>query len=153
VFAEARVAYPASLSSGAPEAVRRFASEHGFPLVFKPDVGSGAVDTFVVHSAAELDETLARPLAHHLVQPFIVGNIVTFDGLCGKNRLLHVPRLRHWHHASARGPARRPLLFAARNSAELERLGRRAVSAFQIRERFFHVEFLLDPTAPTSAWK
>ena len=147
-FREAAVAYPASLSCAAPNAVRRFANEHGFPLVFKPDAGSGAVDTFVVKSAAELEETLVRPLPHHVVQPFIVGDIVTFDGLTDASGEIVFCT----SHAYDTGimQVREGVLDGHYYSLraippDLERAGRRVVSAFQIRERFFHIEFFARP--------
>ena len=63
------------------EAVEGFAAKHGFPLVFKPDSGSGANSTFRVSTDSELEAALLLPLDAHVVQPFVDGGIVTFDGL------------------------------------------------------------------------
>jgi carbamoylphosphate synthase large subunit len=55
-FRAAGIAHPAGISAGSPEQVRAFAAEHGFPLVFKPDTGSGAVDTFSDADSRELEQ-------------------------------------------------------------------------------------------------
>ncbi len=81
VFRQAGVPCPEGISCNDPVAVREFARRHGYPLVFKPDTGSGSVDTFRVGSDVELEAALLRPVANHVVQPFVEGAIVTFDGL------------------------------------------------------------------------
>jgi hypothetical protein len=143
VFAAADIAYPPTIRSWPREGVLDFSRTHGFPLVFKPEFGSGAVDTFVVNDHGELEAALARPPSAQLVQPFVHGDIVTFDGLtdaageivfCTSHAydtgIMQVREGRlDGHYSSLR------TLPEA-----LERVGRKAVRAFQLRERFFHLE-------------
>jgi len=149
VFVTAGIAYPPTMRSHPDDSVRSFAQLHGLPLVFKPDAGSGAVDTFVVKDEAELEAALARRLSGHVVQPFVSGNIVTFDGLtnaageivfCTSHAYdLGIMQVREsqadGHYYSLRTIPQ-----------ELERIGRLAVAAFAIRERFFHLEFFARPS-------
>lgn len=144
LFSQADIAYPPTVSSADGTAVRRLGTQYGYPLVFKPDVGSGAVGTFKVDNESELQSVLARGLESDVVQPFVSGNIVTFDGLADRaGRIVFwtshvydtgIMQVRHGeldgHYYSLRElpPA-------------LEALGRRAVAAFGIREGFFHAEF------------
>ncbi|MDQ6685146.1 MAG: ATP-grasp domain-containing protein, partial [Pseudomonadota bacterium] len=81
VFEKAGVPHPPGVRCSSSAVVKRFAAEHGFPLVFKPDSGSGAVSTFRVSTDAELETALRLNLEGHVIQPFIDGVIVTFDGL------------------------------------------------------------------------
>ena len=148
IFVTAGIGYPPTVRCRPDDYVRGFAELHGFPLVFKPDAGSGAVDTFVVKDKAELDAALARGLSGHVVQPFVTGNIVTFDGItnaageivfCTSHAYdLGIMQVRE---SQADGH-----YYSLRTIPdELERIGRRAVAAFAIRERFFHLEFFALP--------
>lgn len=146
VFRSAGIEYPLTVPSQPAGAVRELARSQGFPLVFKPDAGSGSVDTFVVNDQAELEQALARQLTHHVVQPFVAGDIVTFDGLTDAAGTI----LFCTSHAYDRGimQVRQGELdgyyYSLRNVPKaLEEVGRRAVAAFEIRARFFHLEFFL----------
>jgi len=147
-FEQAGVPFPPGIRCSSPEAVRRFAAKHGLPLVFKPDSGSGATATFRVSTEAELDAALLLPLQGHVVQPFIDGDIVTFDGLVdGAGRVVFCTS-----HAYDRGimELRAGMLdgfyYSLRSiPPALEQIGRRALAAFGLRQRFFHLEFFARP--------
>jgi hypothetical protein len=147
-FASAGVPFPPGIRCTSPAAVRDFAANHGFPLVFKPDSGSGAMSTFRVTSDAQLDAALQQPLDGHIVQPFIEGGIVTFDGLVDRaGRIVFCTS-----HAYDRGimEVRTGTLDGFYYSLRtippaLEQLGRRALAAFGLRQRFFHLEFFARP--------
>ena len=83
------------------------------------------------------------------MQPFVEGDIVTFDGLVDADRprrLLHVSRLRPRDHGDAE-----PALSTASTTRfasippALEHVGRQALAAFGLRQRFFHLEFFARP--------
>lgn len=144
IFAQAKIAHPPSVSAADGTAVRRLGKKYGYPLVFKPDVGSGAVATFQVHNESELEPVLERQLQSDVVQPFISGEIITFDGLVDRDG-----RLVFWtSHVYDTGIMQVRLAsldghyYSLRELPPgLEDLGRRAVAAFELREQFFHVEF------------
>jgi hypothetical protein len=148
LFVQAGLDYPKTVPLTSHDDVRQLAREHGFPLVFKPNAGSGAVDTFVVKTPAELEAALAEGLTDHVAQPFIVGDIVTFDGLTDASGQI-VFCTSHVYDAGimqVRQGALDGHYYSLRSiPPELERLGRRAVAAFEIRERFFHAEFFARP--------
>lgn len=124
--------------------MRRLAKDRGFPLVCKPETGSGAVATFPVNNEAKLVSTLERELRSHVVQPFIAGDIITFDGLADRAGRI-VFSTSHVYDTGimqVRQGQRDGYYFSLRAlPPALEEVGRRAVAAFDIRERFFHVEF------------
>lgn len=130
------------------EQARAFAQKHGFPLVLKPDVGVGAARTFKVSSEDELERALKEPLSGYLLQPFIAGVITSYDGLVNRDgRIVFVTS--HLYSAGVMEIVNeaRDLFYWSRRDIpdELDRLGRRVVEAFDIRERFFHVEFFEQP--------
>jgi hypothetical protein len=148
VFEKARVPFPPGIRCVSSEAVRDFAAKHGLPLVFKPDTGSGAMSTFRVSTDAELESALLLPLGGHIVQPFVEGAIVTFDGLVNAaGRVVFCTS-----HAYDRGimelrTGRGDGFYYSLRSIPpgLEQIGRQALAAFGLRRRFFHLEFFARP--------
>ena len=128
-----------------PEDARELIKEIGYPVVAKPDAGVGALDTFRLDSEADLDAFFATgPEVDYILEAFVQGTVVSFDGLADANGDLvfytahrfsqgimeTVNQARHIHYTSLRDipPA-------------LEKAGRACVRAFEVRERFFHMEF------------
>ena len=124
---------------------RALIAETGYPVVAKPDAGVGALDTFKIENEADLAEFFRKkPALDYIMEEFISGTIYSFDGLTDRNGELvfytsnlfsqgimeTVNQERHIYYHSLRQipPA-------------LEEIGRRCVRAFDVRERFFHIEF------------
>jgi biotin carboxylase len=123
--------------------VRAFAKAHGFPLVLKPDVGVGAYRTFKVKSAAELDKALEENLDGYVVEHFVQGELLSFDGLTNRDGEI-VFFTSHVYSGGIMDIVIERLdvhYWSQRElSKTLEEVGRRAVKAFGVRERFFHLE-------------
>ena len=145
LFARAGVpAAPAHLVRE-PEDARAFVARVGYPLVAKPDVGVGASRTWKLEKDADLEAFLrSRPAVDYVLEGFVEGDIVTYDGLADRDgRVVFDASLRYsrgimevvnedtdvWYHA------------ARDIEPDLADAGRRLVRAFDIRERFFHIEF------------
>lgn len=148
IFEKVDVLFPPGIRCSSAAAVKNFAANYGFPLVFKPDSGSGAMSTFRVSTEAELEAALLLPLGGHIVQPFIEGAIVTFDGLVDRaGRVVFCTS--HVYDSGimeVRTGALDGFYFSLRSiPPELEQIGRRALEAFALRRRFFHLEFFLRP--------
>lgn len=135
---------PPGLPVDGADDVRRAAAAFGLPLVIKPDTGSGATSTFAVRDAAALERAVASAPRGCLAQPFIEGDIVTFDGLTDADGEV-VFCTSHAYDAGIMevltGGLDGHYASAREIPAELEALGRRAVAAFDVRARFFHAEF------------
>ncbi len=132
-----------------PEEARAFVARVGYPLVAKPDVGVGAARTWKVETPAQLEAFLgARPAVDYVLEGFVEGDIVTYDGLADRDgRVVFDASLRYsrgimevvnedtdvWYHASRE------------IEPDLADAGRRLVRAFDVRERFFHIEFFRRP--------
>lgn len=144
LFADAGVPLMAGINTTDKERVREFAQFHGFPLFFKPDTGVGALGTFKVESMEELDARLPDLPNNYVGEPFIKGRIVTFDGLADKNSEVFYCTS-HTYLAGVAELIRRngdTHVYSFRELPQgLEKLGRAAVKAFGIQERFFHIEF------------
>jgi biotin carboxylase len=124
---------------------RELIGRTGYPVVAKPDAGVGALDTYRLDNDADLEAFFtAKPSMDYIMEAFVQGTIVSFDGLADADGDLvfftahqysqgimeTVNEDRHVYYVSLRDipPA-------------LERVGRRCVRAFDVRARFFHIEF------------
>lgn len=124
---------------------RGLIAETGYPVVAKPDAGVGALDTFRLNSDDDLAAFFASPRpVDYILEGFVEGTIVSFDGLADREGspvfatahtfsqgiMETVKEGRHISYTSLREIPPR-----------LEELGRSCVAAFDVRERFFHIEF------------
>ena len=144
VFKKAGVAHPDGIPVKNAAGVKAFAKSVGYPLVLKPDVGVGAARTFKVSTDAEVDAALAEPLTNYVAQAFVRGAIVTYDGLVDREGNI-VFRLSHEYSDGVMEVVleQRDIAFWSLKEIPpaLETLGRRAVAALGLRERWFHLEF------------
>ncbi|MBM4090794.1 MAG: carboxylate--amine ligase [Planctomycetes bacterium] len=127
------------------EDARRLIQETGYPIVAKPDRGVGALHTYKITSDVELANFFrTKPPVEFIMEEFIDGDILSFDGLTDRDGriVFHTGHFymsgimeivnedSHVYYCSFRDLPK-----------DLEAAGSAAVSAFDIRERFFHLEF------------
>ena len=125
--------------------VFEFIRKNGFPVVLKPDTGVGAARTFKVCQNVELDEALSSGLEGYLIQPFVEGRVVTYDGLIDADGNI----LFETSHEYSAGvmevihERRHVAYWNVRDiPSRIKEYGRAALEVFGIRERFFHIEFI-----------
>jgi ATP-grasp domain len=126
-------------------AARVLIRDTGYPVVAKPDRGVGALHTFKIRSDAELTAFFrSKPDIDYIMEEFIDGEIMSFDGLADRDGKIvfytghtymsgimeTVTEDEHIYYCSFR-----------ELPADLEAAGRATVAAFDVRERFFHIEF------------
>ena len=128
-------------------AAREFIAEVGYPLVAKPNVGVGAAGTFKISSVIDLEHFFThKPITDYLFEEFIAGQLYSFDGLTDQDGRI-VFCTAHFYQPGIMEVVNEDLDVAACSLREippgLEDVGRKAVAAFNVRERFFHIEFFL----------
>ncbi len=122
-----------------------FVAEVGFPLIAKPEVGVGATDSFKIASQAEWDifKTYALPVSY-VLEEFVEGDIVSFDGIVGARGELLFTAAIEWP------PSILDIVVEEKDlcyrvvreiPAALRILGERTVQAFAVKNRFVHLEF------------
>jgi len=145
VFREAGVPHPELELVQSATQVKAFAQRVGYPLVLKPDVGVGAAHTFKVSSDAEVDKMLAQPPSSpYVAQKFIQGAIITYDGVVDRDgKILFSLSHQYSDGVMEVVTERRDISFWSLKQIPeaLETLGRKAVDALGLRERWFHLEF------------
>ncbi|MGT2832541.1 ATP-grasp domain-containing protein [Streptococcus halotolerans] len=125
---------------------KELAQKLGFPIIVKPNSGVGASDTYKLTRAEELAHFLAqRSLdVDYIMEEFIAGDIITFDGLADHDgRIVFYSSLEHSEAVLDTVVNGTDMYyFLPRDiDPELVALGKKCVSAFNIKERFFHFEF------------
>jgi len=128
---------------------RALADETGYPIVAKPDVGVGAMATFKIEDEAGLERFFRqKPPVDYIMEEFIRGRIVSFDGLADRDG-----KLVFWtSHVYSQGimetvnEDNHVFYYSVREiPPDLEDAGRRTAKAFGVRGRFFHFEFFRTP--------
>lgn len=137
-------------------AARKMIDRVGYPIIAKPDKGVGASATFKISSDADLAEFFLRKSREtpYILEEFLAGGIESFDGLTGKDGnivfstahrfsndiMTTVNSDDHVHYWSLRDIPE-----------DLEDYGRRSVASFDVREKFFHLEFIRGPEGELKA--
>ena len=136
------------------DAALSFAKEVGYPVFVKPNVGVGATDSFSLHNEEELRNFLSKRLIEtYIMEEFIEGFIVSYDGVCDKDSNVafstsdHFPTpidqivIGHRDVVYYCNPFNLP--FFDIDGKKFDELGRKVVKAFGISKRFFHIEFFV----------
>lgn len=127
--------------------LRKFIKEVGLPVVAKPDIGVGAAKTYKIENEADIERYLAeKPEIDYIVEEFISGTIVTYDGLTdsGGNVVFSASHRYSKGVMEAVNEDSDIYYYGVREiEPELEAAGRVTLRAFDVRERFFHFEYFM----------
>lgn len=117
----------------------------GYPVVVKPDSGSGASNTFKISNAKQLDAFFKdKPDdVTFVMEQFIDGLVVTYDGLADRDgNIVFASSTRY--DDSVMDVVNKDLHMSYICQPDIdpavEEAGRKIVKAFDVRERFFHIE-------------
>jgi len=127
------------------EAAHRLIDETGYPVVAKPDIGVGAARTYKIHNDRELAGFFkSKPPIDYIMEEFISGRVCSFDGLVDRDGNI----VFYTSHVFSDGLMEvvthdDTLSYYSLRAipADIEEAGRRTLKAFNVRERFFHLEF------------
>ena len=119
--------------------------EIGYPVIAKPDIGVGALATFRLDSSRDTNTFFENKSdTDYIIEEFISGSIYSFDGLADRN----CNPVFYTAHRFSQGimetvnEARHLYYYSLRDIPDsLEKIGRECLKAFEVRERFFHIEF------------
>ncbi|MBQ8803512.1 MAG: ATP-grasp domain-containing protein [Tyzzerella sp.] len=125
----------------------KFIGEVGYPVVVKPDNGVGAAATYKLKNDDDARNFYNNlPEVQYIMEEFINGTIVSYDGICDSNRDIifetshYFPdpvmdivneQLDLWYYSRKQIPE------------DLKDAGRRTIKAFESNSRFFHCEFFV----------
>ena len=124
---------------------RTLIRETGYPVIAKPDDGVGAIATYRLDDNQDLAEFFeSRPDTDYIMEEFISGTIYSFDGLVDRegNPVFHTAHTFSQGIMETVNEARHLYYYSLRDiPASLEKIGRECLRAFNVKERFFHIEF------------
>jgi hypothetical protein len=115
----------------------------GYPLILKPDEGVGAGGIYRVETRDQLKSHLSHISEDYLIEEFIEGDIVTYDGLTDydgnvvfENSLIYGDGILEYVLGKD------TFFYVSRHiPVELREAGQKLVPLFDIRRKFFHFEF------------
>jgi hypothetical protein len=115
----------------------------GYPLILKPDEGVGAGGIYRVDNKDQLQRHLTQLDEDYLLEEFIEGDIVTYDGLTDYGgKVIFENSLIYGDGVLEYILGKDTFFYVSRNiPAELCAIGRKLVPLFDIRRKFFHFEF------------
>ncbi len=127
--------------AGALEFIRRV----GYPIVVKPDQGAGASHTYKISSPAELDGffRIKPDGVSFVMEEFIDGLVVTFDGLVDRDgEIVFAASTKYDDSIMDVVNKDKHMSYVCRPDvpADIAEIGARIVKAFDLKERFFHIE-------------
>ena len=125
----------------------KFAKEAGYPVIVKPDIGVGAAATYKLKNDEEMKDFYNNlPEVQYVMEEFINGSIVSYDGICDSNRDI-IFETCHFYTEPVMDVVNKglELCYYSRKEipAELKDAGRRTIKAFESESRFFHCEFFV----------
>ncbi len=124
-----------------------FIAEVGYPVIVKPDNGVGAAATYKLKNEDEVKEFYNNyPEVQYIMEEFINGTIVSYDGICDSNRDI-IFETSHYFGDPVMDVVNDglDLWYYSRKEipADLKDAGRRTIKAFESNSRFFHCEFFV----------
>jgi biotin carboxylase len=144
-FSKAGVRNIAFVDQVTLEKARKFIKKAGYPVIIKPDKGSGANLTFKISNEEELRHFFdtAPQDVDFIAEEFVEGVIVTYDGLVDRqgNILLESSTVCEDSIMEAVNTDDHVHYVNLMNVPEdVKETGRNIIRSFNIRERFFHLE-------------
>ena len=115
----------------------------GYPLILKPDEGVGAGGIYKVENKNQLKSHLSAIDEDYLIEEFIDGSIVTYDGLTDYNGNVVFENSLIYGDGVLEYVLGKDTFFYVNRYIpdELRATGQKLVPLFNIRRKFFHFEF------------
>jgi len=147
VFLKAGLKPARGLVCHTPEELSAFIKQVGYPVIAKPDVGVGAAATFKLENDKDVEKYWrGKPPVDYIVEEFVAGQIVTFDGLVDAGgQIIFTSSLRYSRGVMEVVNENSDIYYYVVRELEpfLEEAGKAVLKAFDVRARFFHFEFFL----------
>ena len=122
-----------------------FIKEVGYPLIAKPEVGVGATYTWKLENDEDLEKFFAeKPDVPYVLEEFVTGDIYSYDAIIDDHSEPVFESMTCWP-PSIMDIVEKELdlayYVAGDVAAQLKDMGRRTVKAFDVHNRFVHLEF------------
>ncbi|KQS82352.1 ATP-grasp domain-containing protein [Rhizobium sp. Leaf386] len=144
-FNRSGVATVAHLKSSDKASAQAFIDQVGYPIVVKPDLGSGASMTYKISTAREFDSFFSNKPSDisFILEEYVDGIILTYDGLIDRYGNVEFATSHRFEQSIMEVVNTDSHLYyfcLPSIDPEVEEAGRNILKAMDIRERFFHIE-------------
>jgi len=145
IFRKAGVKTPTAKKIQNIESARIFTEKYSYPVVIKPDIGAGAVNTFKINNNEELNR-YAQFIHHNnsIIEEFIEGQIYSFDGLTNKQgNIVFYSSCKYQKGVMEVVNENSDTYYYITREIipEIETAGKNIVNQYKLKQRFFHLEF------------
>jgi len=153
VFKKAGLEVAPSTLIGTMKDAEKFIKKHGYPVIVKPDRGVGAMGTFKIDSPERLESFMAQrdatqDQAIYIMEAFVNGNIYSFDGLLDQEgEIVFQSSLVYGAGVmeSVNDGNDTDFYIPKKLNEKVVEMGTKAIKAFKMKERFFHLELFVLP--------
>lgn len=153
VFKKAGLDVAPSTLIGTMKDAEKFIKKHGYPVIVKPDRGVGAMGTFKIDSPEKLESFMAQrdalqDQAIYIMEAFVNGNIYSFDGLIDQDgEIVFQSSLVYGAGVmeSVNDGNDTDFYIPKELNEKVVEMGTKAIKAFKMKERFFHLELFVLP--------
>ena len=128
------------------ESLLKFIEKVGYPVFIKPDIGVGASGDFKIENSGDVDEFFNKKESWitYICEQFVTGNIVSFDGICDEdsNVVFCASNVFPPSVADVVKEGKDLFYYTVKEVPEdLKEIGQKVIKAFNVKKRFFHLEF------------
>ena len=127
------------------EQVKKFAEEVDYPIFIKPNVGVGAYGDYKIKNEEDLKQFFnEKANIEYICEQYITGNIVSFDGVCDSQSNVIFCTSNEFPPSIAEAVENKVDIFyytVKKLDPKFEAIGRAVIKAFEVKNRFFHLEF------------
>ena len=128
------------------EQLLKFVEKVDYPVFIKPDRGVGAEGDYKIENSNDVDRFFEKrnPNITYICEQFVTGNIVSFDGLCDEysNVVFCTSNVFPPSVADVVEQGQDLFYYTVKEIPEdLETIGRAVIKAFNVKRKFFHLEF------------
>ena len=128
------------------EQLLKFIKKVGYPVFIKPDMGVGAAGDYKIKNEEDVDFFFKDRNVNitYICEQFVTGNIVSFDGICDENSNIVFCDSNVFPPSVADVVKDGGDLFYYTEKEvpeDLKEIGTKVIKAFNVKKRFFHLEF------------
>lgn len=123
----------------------KFINDYNYPVIIKPDIGVGSSDTWKIENEDELNLFFQNKSEYnYVIEQFIEGDVCSYDAIVNSNSEPVFESMTVWPPSIADIVNKGYDLsyFVAPDMPDsLKILGRKTIKAFNVKNRFVHLEF------------
>ena len=128
------------------ENLMSFIDKVGYPVFIKPDIGVGASGDFKIENSGDVDAFFDKKESWitYICEQFVTGNIVSFDGICDEdsNVVFCASNVFPPSVADVVNEGKDLFYYTIKEVPDdLKEIGTKVIKAFNVKKRFFHLEF------------